>query len=62
MGVFCNRHQHGNVSSYFIAIVERIGEDRFNKLLEERNQLKKYTIDEVKAITEEYKRKLKDLV
>lgn len=59
--VFCNRHQHGNVSSYFINIKERIGDDRFNKLLKERNQLKKYTIDEVKGITEKYKKKIKEL-
>ena len=61
MGVFCNRHQHGSVSSYFINIKERIGEDRFNKLLKERNQLKKYTVDEVKGITEKYKIKIKEL-
>lgn len=59
--VFCNRHQHGNVSSYFINIVGRIGEDRFNKLLEARNQLKKYTIDDVKDIIQEYKQKIKEI-
>ena len=37
---FCNRHQHGNVSSYFINIKERIGENRFDKLLKERINLK----------------------
>ena len=37
------------------------GQDRFNKLLEARNQLKKYTIDDVKDIIEEYKQKIKEL-
>lgn len=54
--VHCNQHLHSNNAEYFIRLPERIGLDRFNKLLEQRNEPLKLTIPEIKTLIEKYKK------
>jgi len=51
----CNLHKHGNTHEYMLRLPERIGQDRFNKLLEQRNEPNKLTIAEIKILIEKYK-------
>lgn len=56
----CNSHQSGNVREYRVRLIERIGEEAVQEL-ETTNPLRRWTIDEAKAIKAEYKQKLKAL-
>lgn len=59
--VWCNRHKHGDAVNYAINLPKRIGQERFDALLAQRNTPKQYTIPEVKDLIELYKGKLRDL-
>lgn len=59
--VACNQHKHGNVSEYVIQLPKRIGQERFDKLLELRNEPLKLTIEEIKLLITECKQKVKAL-
>lgn len=52
----CNTMKSGNILEYRIGIIKKIGEDRV-KWLESQPKSYKWTIDEAKAITKEYKDK-----
>lgn len=52
----CNLHKHGNIAEYTLRLPERIGQDNFNKLLEQRNEKLKLTIPEIKILIEKYKK------
>lgn len=56
----CNQHKSGNVVEFRIGLVARIGELRVAEL-ERKHEPRKYTIDEAKAIKDEYRIKLKGL-
>lgn len=58
--VHCNQHLHSNNAEYFVRLPERIGLDRFNKLLEQRNEPLKLTIPEIKTLIEKYKKLCKN--
>lgn len=58
--VKCNRELSGNIVNYRNALVKRIGQDKVD-WIEGPHQAKKYSIDEIKEITKEYKAKLKEL-
>lgn len=54
----CNNHLSGNITEYRIELVKRIGVERV-EALENNNELKRYTIDEVKEIKRIYREKLR---
>lgn len=56
----CNLHKHGNIVEYRLNLVKKIGLERL-EWLEGIHAAKKYTIDDLKAITKEYREKLKQL-
>ena len=55
----CNNHKSGNVVEYRIRLLQKIGPERLS-WLEGPHEAKHYTIDDLKAIKAEYKRRLKD--
>lgn len=59
--VHCNQHLHSNNAEYFIQLPKRIGMDRFNALLEQRNSVLKLTESEIKELIATYKAKIKHL-
>jgi hypothetical protein len=56
----CNTHLSGNLIEYRKRLVERFGPEEV-EWLESQNSIVRYTIDELKAIRDEYKQKLKAL-
>lgn len=56
----CNSFKSGNVTSYRIGLTKKLGADRVTEI-ECTKGVKKYTIDELKAITAKYKQKLANL-
>jgi hypothetical protein len=56
----CNTYLSGNLLNYQIGIEKRIGGERLIALHERAHVVKKWTIDECKAIIETYKMKLKE--
>lgn len=58
--IVCNRHKSGNLASYRIELVRRIGEEAVREL-ENSNQVKKWAREELIEIREYYKAKFKQL-
>ena len=56
----CNNHLSGNLIAYRVNLIDKIGLDAV-ELIENSSKAKKYTIEELKEIEQEYKRKLKEL-
>ena len=56
----CNNHLSGNLIPYRVNLIDKIGLDAV-ELIENSSKAKKYTIEELKEIEQEYKRKLKEL-
>lgn len=56
----CNTHLHGNLALYRVELIRRIGLEAVEQL-EGPHLPRKYTIDELKAIRDEYRSKLKAL-
>ena len=56
----CNNHLSGNLIPYRVNLIDKIGLDAV-ELIENSSKAKKYTVDELKEIEQEYKRKLKEL-
>ncbi|MBC3948335.1 recombination protein NinG [Pseudomonas folii] len=56
----CNNHLSGNLINYRIALLQRIGEEKV-LWLEGPHEPKKYTIDELKALTAHYRALTKEL-
>jgi len=56
----CNSHKSGNAIEYRISLIKKIGLDRV-EWLEGKHEPKKYTIDQIKEIKAEYRRKCKEL-
>jgi hypothetical protein len=59
--ISCNQHKHGNQKEYDLRLPNRIGIERYNKLLEDRNKPLKINIDEIKELIYIYKQKTKEL-
>jgi len=57
----CNNHKSGNVVDYRINLAVKIGAEKL-AWLEGPHEAKKYTIDELKALTKCYRQKLKEIV
>jgi len=56
----CNLHLHGNVAAYRTGLLDRIGQAEVD-ILESHHPPAKWTIEELKAIKDEFKSKLKGL-
>lgn len=56
----CNLFLSGNLDQYRIRIVDRIGQEELNRL-DKPNEIKNWTIEELKNIIETYKQKIKML-
>ena len=55
----CNQYKHGNQKEYDLRLPNRIGTERYQKLLEERNKPLKLSIDEIKELINKYREKIK---
>lgn len=55
----CNSYLSGNLIEYRKRLIERIGIQKV-EWLESQNEVRKYTVDEIKAIKAEYKRLIKE--
>lgn len=58
---YCNMKMSANLIPYREELIKRIGIDRFNSLSERKNDVKKYTIEELKEIIQTYRNKIKSL-
>ncbi len=56
----CNNHLSGNLINYRISLLQRIGEEKVT-WLEGPHDAKKYTVEELKAMTADYRAKTKEL-
>ena len=56
----CNNHKSGNITEYRINLIKKIGVESV-ELLENSNDVKRYSIDEYRDIEATYKAKLKGL-
>lgn len=59
--VQCNRHKSGNAIEYRQRLIDRIGPERV-EALESNNEIRRFSIDELKGIVVEYKSKCKELL
>lgn len=50
----CNNHLSGNIGEYRIQLIKKIGLERV-EALENNNEVKKWTVDELKEVIERYK-------
>lgn len=57
----CNQYAHGNLIEYGLRLPSRIGEERFKRLHDTRNIVRKYTIPELQELITKYKQKIKEL-
>lgn len=56
----CNNHKSGNIVEYRINLVQRIGQDNVD-WLEGPHEPKKYTIEQLKEVKREYRRKAREI-
>ncbi|MBD8258291.1 recombination protein NinG [Pseudomonas fluorescens] len=56
----CNNHLSGNLINYRISLLQRIGEEKV-VWLEGPHEAKRYTVDELKAMTAKYRAKTREL-
>ncbi|WP_395603761.1 recombination protein NinG [Pseudomonas sp. B21128] len=56
----CNQHLSGNIVNYRVELVKRVGIDQV-EWLEGPHDAKKYTIEELKAMTADYRAKTREL-
>ncbi|MGY2173910.1 recombination protein NinG [Pseudomonas azotoformans] len=56
----CNNHLSGNLINYRISLLQRIGEVKV-AWLEGHHEAKKYTVEELRAMTADYREKTKEL-
>lgn len=59
--VACNQHKHGNINEYSIQLPLRIGQEKYDALLEKRSVPLKLSTIEIQELIAEYKRKLKEI-
>ena len=57
--VSCNQYRGGNLHEYKINLIKKIGQEELDKLTQNRNTPKKYTIPEIKELIIYYKNKIK---
>jgi hypothetical protein len=59
--IHCNKHLHSNATEYSIRLPYRIGQERYDKLLMDRNESNKLTVSEIKEKIDYYKKLTKEL-
>ena len=59
--ITCNQFLSGNLLEYRMRLIEKIGQERFNYLEENRSVVRKWTKDELKDLITEYKIKIKSI-
>jgi hypothetical protein len=59
--VFCNQHKHGQQAEYLFNLPKRIGQERFDQLLDLRNTPLKLSLIEIEELKTIYKAKIKSL-
>lgn len=59
--ITCNQYLSGNLIEYGVRLEKLIGPDEFAILRDDAYKLRKFSIDELKGIIAEYKRKLKEM-
>ena len=57
--VRCNQHLHGNIAEYSKGLIMRIGQERVDKLYEQRKTSNKLSIPEIAELIMYYKSKIK---
>lgn len=57
----CNKNKHGNIAEYTPNLIKKIGIDRYDKLLGDRNKPLMLTISEIKELILVYKAKIKQI-
>lgn len=57
----CNKNKHGNIAEYTPHLIEKIGKERYDRLLRLRNDTLKLTIPEIQEKIKEYRLKIKQL-
>jgi len=57
---YCNTYRSGNLTNYQTNLIKKIGQTKYDELCEKSNKTRHFTIDELKQITEEYKKKIKN--
>jgi hypothetical protein len=58
---YCNGQLSGNLIPYRKYLIEKIGIDRFTALESRQNEVRKYTIPEIKELISHYRKKIKEL-
>ena len=59
--IVCNQHKHGNQSEYLLRLPKRIGMAKYERLLVQRHENTKLTINELKTLIIKYREKTKIL-
>ena len=57
----CNTYLSGNLLKYRENLIQKIGIKEFEDLEQKANETRKFTIEELKEIIEEYKKKIKNI-
>jgi hypothetical protein len=57
---YCNKHLSGNIINYRPALIRKIGQERFDALMN-NNEIHKYTLEECEDLIKYFKQKLKDI-
>lgn len=55
----CNLYKHGNLVEYTLRLPKRIGQERFDKLISEKDKPLKLSIEEIKEKINYYKQQIK---
>lgn len=55
--VYCNQHNSGNLLEYRKGLIDKIGQERYDKLEAESKEKKSYTKEELKNIIKKFKEK-----
>jgi hypothetical protein len=59
--VECNQWKHGNLIMYQLHLIDWLGGERYDALVDRAYKTRKYTIEELKEIIAAYKKKIKEL-
>ena len=55
----CNKYLHGNLAMYEVNLIEKIGNEDFQKLNFRRNLIKKYDVLDLEALNKSYLKSIK---
>lgn len=58
----CNLFRHGNHGEYRLGLIQKIGQEEVDKLEQDRNLARKYTVSELVDLIELYEKKIEELL